>query len=415
VAVSDFDTYAALHGRSYEHGSVEYHERRALFERRRAEVDAQNARPERLWTATLNTFADRTDGELAAFRGYKPSGPRSDGAPSGTAGIGSPSGLLELEEERPAPSNVTWQHLRSAIKIRDQGSCGSCWAETTVAVLEAHHEIYMKGQPLMFAPQELVSCVTNPRHCGGKGGCDGATVELGMQWVMKNGLKQESEMRYQARDIPCGRSLVDRDAKDDAGRGGGDHGGASIGLQSYKTLPSNKEQPLVRALIDKGPVAVSVAATGWFSYSQGIFDSCASANYVVDHAVTLYGYGHEGKNQYWTIRNSWGKEWGEHGYVRLMRTKNEEHHCGIDHDPAKGVGCDGGPSQVRVCGSCGILYDSVVPYFGRGAAAAKQANVRRHRRGEGKAQSLVAVEEDGATAMAIDSDAVPRLVRRELP
>jgi hypothetical protein len=143
----------------------------------------------------------------------------------------------------------------------------------------------------------------------------------------------------------------------------------------------NKEEPLVRALLEKGPVAISVAASDWHSYSKGIFNSC-SKDCVVDHAVTLFGFGqenagssllqigssHRSASKFWLIRNSWGTNWGENGYIRMFRHDNEEAHCGIDNDPQKGVACDGSPSQVRVCGSCGILYDNVVPNFGKSSS-----------------------------------------------
>jgi hypothetical protein len=210
----------------------------------------------------------------------------------------------------------------------------------------------------MFSPQELVSCVPNPQHCGGAGGCDGSTVEVAMQWIMQNGLKQETEVDYQGRDAACARTkhVLSEDTED--------FSASSFGLKGFEQLPSNQELPLVQALVEKGPVAISVAATGWFSYAGGIFNGCAKDS-IVDHAVTLYGYGQEGPHKYWQIRNSWGQAWGENGFVRMLRHKDEESYCGIDSDPKKGTGCDGGPAQVTVCGNCGMLYDSVVPKFGK--------------------------------------------------
>jgi cathepsin L len=300
---------------------------------------------------------------------------------------------------------------------------------TTAAVIEAHHEIYMKGTPAMFSPQQLLSCVSNPHHCGGAGGCQGATVELGLQWVMQNGLVQESELRYQAKDTPCAdanqlamaNAGADGDAESERGESSAAydfieaHSAASIGLRGYEQLPSNQEEPVVRALVERGPVAISAAASRWYSYSSGVFDSCKKDS-VVDHAVTLYGYGHEAKTRYWLIRNSWGKTWGEHGYIRLLRNSNEEEHCGIDNEPSKGVACDGGPAEVTVCGSCGMLYDSVVPHFGqRVAPASEPVATRRHKKQRSKIRTparAAALEEEAATVV-IGPDAVPSLVRRE--
>merc|ERR1719149_188419 len=102
------------------------------------------------------------------------------------------------------PVSFSWQHLKTTDKIKDQGPCGSCWAITTVTVVEAHYEIYMNSTaPKIFSAQELVSCVENPKRCGGDGGCKGATVELGMDYILANGLSTEDEAPYQGADDTC--------------------------------------------------------------------------------------------------------------------------------------------------------------------------------------------------------------------
>merc|ERR1719356_703835 len=67
--------------------------------------------------------------------------------------------------------------------------------------------------------------------------------------------------------------------------------------------------------------------------------------------------------RYWFIKNSWGLHWGEKGNLRLERTKDEEKACGWDRKPQLGSGCDGGPKEVWVCGTCGVLYDTVIPHI----------------------------------------------------
>jgi len=233
-------------------------------------------------------------------------------------------------------------------------------------MLEAHREIYGKVVT-RFSAQELVNCVPNPRECGGQGGCRGATVELGMAYVQQAGIRSDDEIPYLGRDQSCKPfSMLQTNSFLGVNRGTG--GGASIGLLNWRTLPENKEEPLARALVEKGPVAVSVAANTWSEYSSGVFDNC-DKDAIINHAVTLYGYGKAGKDKYWTIKNSWGPTWGENGYIRLLRHDSEEAYCGTDNKPEDGTGCKGGPPTVPVCGSCGILYDSVVPNFAVGGPA----------------------------------------------
>jgi len=97
-------------------------------------------------------------------------------------------------------------------------------------------------------------------------------------------------------------------------------------------------------------------------YDQGIFDGCQK-DAVLDHAVLAKGYGGEGNSMWWRIQNSWGGRWGEQGHIRLKRRDPaaEEAYCGQDKKPSDGVGCEGGPAEVTVCGTCGLLYDPLYP------------------------------------------------------
>lgn len=78
--------------------------------------------------------------------------------------------------------------------------------------------------------------------------------------------------------------------------------------------------------------------------------------------MTLIGYGKD-DDKFWLIQNSWGADWGDAGRVKLLRRDSDESECGTDKQPEVGTGCDGGPKEVKVCGMCGILYDSVVAKF----------------------------------------------------
>jgi hypothetical protein len=110
-------------------------------------------------------------------------------------------------------------------------------------------------------------------------------------------------------------------------------------------------------------------------------NNCSSQDMVVNHLVVLIGFGRDPEidAKYWKIQNSWGKRWGEGGHVRMIRQDDtqEEAHCGMDENPLIGTGCKGGPSKVWVCGSCGILYDSVVAHFQGTTAMAQEMTIRQ--------------------------------------
>lgn len=356
VLSRDFASFVHTFKRSYAADSKEYAMRKAIYEKRVAEAEAQNKKPNRLWTAGVNDFWDWTTPEMSKLYGWVDSA-----RPEHTSG-GSRLQMVRKADflqkaNKTLPEQKSWAHLQSLQNIRSQGACGSCWAIAAVATLEAATELY--HTPRTFSAQELVACVPNPQECGGEGGCRGATVELAMDWVLKNGAAEEYQAPYVGQDTACPRN----DAVTLAGNVK-NHGGASFGMTGWDTLPKNKYEPLMHALAEKGPTAVSVDASPWHMYDHGIFNGC-SKNAIINHAVAAIGFGVDEASgvKYWLIQNSWGRSWGEMGTIRLHRTDQDQEWCGIDDKPELGTGCKGGPPKVTVCGMCGVLYDSVVVHI----------------------------------------------------
>lgn len=375
------------HGRSYQLGSEEFEKRKQLFEKRLKEVEVHNNRTNRLWTAGINKLSDWTEQELGRLRGWRGGTTKRDGRAARNLNLRQLKSPITKTIE--LPKEVSWTHLASAQDVPDQGGCGSCWAVTSSTVLDTNAEIHLGHGKGLSSAQEFVSCVPNEQHCGGDGGCTGATVELAFNWAMFNGLSPESSVPYHGVDSKCKKKVrkhhdhqlvmaagveVELDPplspQDLAAPGvhlARSHSmpGLLYGMRGWERLPANRYEPLMRAVAEHGPVAVAVAGAPWNNYILGIFDDC-SKDAVIDHAVTLMGYGEdkEWQAKYWLIQNSWGSFWGENGRIRLLRKDNDEvAQCGKDKQPELGTACEGGPSEVEVCGMCGILYDSVVPYF----------------------------------------------------
>lgn len=78
-----------------------------------------------------------------------------------------------------------------------------------------------------------------------------------------------------------------------------------------------------------GPVSVAVNADYFQQYAGGVFDE-AYCNGALNHGVLVVGYGGEGYQPYWVVKNSWGPSWGESGYIRIAR--NQGNMCGIASD-----------------------------------------------------------------------------------
>jgi len=353
-------------GRDFEaSGSNEYRRREALFEvslKEVRETNTRNRREGRAWTAGVHAFMDWTPAERRALHGYKPAR-RSSQALAATM-----TGLQLRTAGAEAAARANSSALLRGINIdegtargdgsigtqvahRNQGNCGSCWAISAVEAVEARLPGTAGGD---FAPrvsaQALVDCVPNPQHCGGSGGCEGATGELAYAFMRDNGIPLESDMPYLGQAKTC-QATAAGEALPSQRR---------VRVSGWHALPSNKAEPLMRALVEQGPVVVAVDADNWFNYDSGIFDDCAR-DAVLGHAVLAKGYGEDAGRKYWLIQNSWGAEWGENGDIRIKRHDDEGAFCGIDRKPQEGVGCDGGPAEVEVCGMCGLLYDPIFP------------------------------------------------------
>lgn len=366
-----FNQYVVMHDRPYMAGTEEFELRRGIFEQRAAEIHQHNCRNGDSWKAGVNQLTDRTDDELRQLRGWRGPGRKGRGRYASSTQLALLSSNLTSEV---LPESVSYMHLRGMQEVQDQEMCGSCWAFAATTVLQAHTEKWL-GESEPLSVQQLVSCVPNPDECGGTGGCQGATAELAFDYVLENGLVGAKEFTYFGVDLTCPKNWVatgrpSSQLFDGMSMAQGtsnialSEAAMRMGFMSYEQIPVNEQVPLMRALVEWGPVAVSVSATySWNSYESGIFSECPK-DAIVNHAVSLIGYGAENDVKYWHIQNSWGFAWGEDGFIRLLRTDDEATNwCGWDREPEQGSGCKGGPGEVYVCGMCGILYDAVVPHF----------------------------------------------------
>eukprot|EP00439_Symbiodinium_sp_Y106_P037572 s7585_g4.t1 len=336
--------YAAFlerHGLQRVGDTVSRSDRMATFARSHAKVTEHNRKSDRTWTAGLNRFSDQTHEEFGRVLGYRRMGTWWNSTTS--------TSFVQTDSVHYAESLDWASQTHSGKYFIDQGACGSCWAVAATGALEMRAEIAHKKAPSMLSYKELVDCVENPQHCGGDGGCGGATGELAFEYISKNGLSASASY------------TGDREATEHCKTGSRS---AVVKANSFVKLPVNKLSPLMMA-IQHGPVVVSVDGGPWGSYESGVFNGCRR-DATVNHAVLLVGYGHDAtvNMDYWLVRNSWGEWWGENGFIRILRHSSDEGdagYCGTDYDPKQGVGCDGGPSTLPVCGMCGILSDSVYP------------------------------------------------------
>lgn len=387
-SIPTFEEFVSQYSRTYKPGSADFAMRKAIFEKTTAEVRSFNAKPGRSWTAVVNKLADHTEQELQALQGW-------DGSvrpeASKTARPSHEALVAQLSDSHSRmPTCVSWTHLSSIQSVPDQASCGSCWAFAASKTLEAHSEIY--GKRRTFSTEQIVSCTENPRECGGSGGCEGATAEMAFEYVLGRGCETEDRIPYNGAAAKCvskkyrdlgphalSSTLTDGSQLHEVkATSRSSYGGTSFGMTGWMKLPENQLLPLKLALAQHGPLAVSISVTtGFRLYGSGIFaQSGCPADAIVNHAVTLVGFGNSSGTGYWHILNSWGRGWGEGGFIRMAMTDSEGSYCGMDDQPQLGTACKNETAPVRVCGTCGILYDTSLPLFQGDGDKAKQQALR---------------------------------------
>jgi len=251
------------------------------------------------------------------------------------------------------PTSKDWRDVDGVVSdVKDQGGCGSCWAFSAVETLESHLSIATGSASPKLSAQQIVSCAPNPQSCGGTGGCDGSTQPLAFDYTKTAGITTESSYSYTGRTGTCDTSKIQPVAFNDG----------------YAELTVNNYTELITAAGTKGPIAVSIAASGFkFQfYGGGVLSNCN--DYVMDHAVQLVAYGTDSGKDYWTIRNSWGGSWGEKGFIRFQRYGEGKEPCGTDKKPQDGDACAGDTAPRTYCGECGVMSASSYPTGMRAAS-----------------------------------------------
>ena len=341
-----FEKYVSDFGRRYAKGSDEYAMREAIFNEKIAKMRAHNADTTQSWKKGVNMFTDMTATEWKQYNRFKRSPTRSQP----TQVVGTPSNEVLLPKE---VDYRTWTSPRVLTAVKHQGSCGNCWSQSGVESLEAYYALLTNMLPV-FSTQQMTSCTTVCYGCGGGDYVPG--------WEMVNasehGLTEEwaypfTNFFFNYSDPNATTAACKNISKEYPARPYTWFAELNeVGVVGYGRVTMNSAKAAMHALATIGPQSISVAAGNWQDYETGVMTNTdahgADNEWQIDHAVQMVGYGHDkelGKD-YWIVRNSWSTLWGEQGYVRLDRPKDEP--CSPD-------------SFGPVCGVSGCLSDLAWP------------------------------------------------------
>ncbi|KAK6152749.1 hypothetical protein DH2020_012388 [Rehmannia glutinosa] len=297
-----YENWLARHGKNY-NAIGEKDKRFEIFKDNLRFVEEHNT-ANRTYKVGLNRFADLTNEEYKSL--YL--GTRSD-AKRRFVKSKNGSRRYAFRGGDELPESVDWREKGAVAPIKNQGTCGSCWAFSTVAAVEGINKI-VTGELITLSEQELVDCDKTENT-----GCNGGLMDYAFQFIISNGgMDTEDDYPYRGFDGKCDPAR--KNAK-------------VVSIDGYEDVPQD-EKALQKALAHQ-PVSVAIEASGRALqlYSSGVFTGECGTE--LDHGVVAVGYGTENGVDYWIVRNSWGTDWGEDGYFRIERNVvgNPSGKCGI--------------------------------------------------------------------------------------
>lgn len=252
----------------------------------------------------MTQFSDMRASELFPAVPERDDGSSSDGADPDV------EAAPETEGVGAVPTAYDWRSKGAVTEVKNQGSCGSCWAFAAAGCAEGAH--YVKNAKLVsLSEQEFVDCVTT---CYG---CSGGWSDKALAWAKKNGgVMTEAAYPYTMGKGTCAFAKAK----------------AAVAIKRVYSLSSKKPVKMQESLILYGPLAVSLDAAKFNAYLSGVMDGTGCSSSSTNHAVLLVGWGVDAATQmdYWIIKNSWGPSWGESGYVRVLRGSNA---CAVEKSP----------------------------------------------------------------------------------
>jgi len=300
ATVSDeFRAFKTKYNKAYKNEVENAHRMKAFADNlgKIAKHNKEAAEGKHTYTLGVNKFADLTEAE---WRETLTMNIVKEGKPT----LQMKSKIVNI------PDEVDWRDEGYVTPVKDQAQCGSCWAFSTTGSMEG---ALMKanGELVSLSEQNLVDC--DPIDSG----CNGGLMENAFAWIMKNGgINTEEDYPYEARDKSCRF----------------DENNPTYTISAFHEIKEQDEDDLTEKIATEGPISVAIDA-GKFSfqlYHDGVYYEPACSSTRLNHGVLAFGYGNEGGDDFYWVKNSWGTGWGDNGYIKMSRGRGNN--CGIATD-----------------------------------------------------------------------------------
>ncbi|XP_075217821.1 cathepsin K-like [Lycorma delicatula] len=223
--------------------------------------------------------------------------------------------MLGLPHHDPSeiPEELDWREKGYNTPVRNQESCGACYAFAIGSMVEAQY-LKKKGHLKILSVQQMVDCSTTT----GNMGCNGGSFRNTLSYIQKEGLVEDSVYPYTAKVSKCKYNK--------------NHKVTHTRIKTWTVLPPKDEYALKVAVAVIGPIAVAInASPSTFQlYHNGVYDDIACSSDTINHAMLLIGY----TKTTWILKNWWSTTWGQNGYMHLRRNRNQ---CGVANFAAYGL------------------------------------------------------------------------------
>jgi len=195
------------------------------------------------------------------------------------------------------PTTFDWKSKGAVTPVKDQGQCGSCWDFSATETLES--VCFLAGYPLTaLSEAQTLDCDEDDE------GCNGGYPSTAFDYMVSaGGLESEASYPYTAEDGTC---------KFDKSK-------IVCPISSWKYVTTTyDENAMQNFCYANSPLSVCVDAETWQTYQSGVITPADDCGTVLDHCVQVTGWDVVTGINAWTVRNSWGMDWGVNGYIYVQ-------------------------------------------------------------------------------------------------